>query len=335
MKIRVAGEEIILETHENPHFDEEFARWLIENFGTKEFLERYAPERVIQLGIGYGPFDEHPREDEQQRRNECAATLVAKALGIYERPELKRLLGFALNRDRNGPQLLDLVHITNLWRRKFPNDPGKVFQEISKIIELEHQEQLYFHTVVGKKFERDAKTEETSLDEEVIKIVTILSDEYQMSRYFRFRVREPGILIQGYRSGHIRIFANRIFKIRWLEEIAAIIRYESQRAKGNILTKDWNMLRKEGEVKGAEEWYYHPAGFALLNGSITHPDVAPTNLSLNRIKTLVRIGIDCNAFESSRSQLCKTGFCSSSLKESCPWYPWGLKRCRRVRKGLI
>ncbi len=333
IKIRVVGKEITLESHKNPHFDEQFAQWLIENFGTKEFLEEYAPEGLIKLGIGFGAFDEHPREDERERRNECATTLVAKALGIHERPELKRLLDFALNRDRNGPQLLDLVHITNLWRRKFPDDPGEVFQEISKIIELEYQEQLYFHTTTKEEYERKSETEDLNVNGEIIKIVTITSDKQQINRRFRFEVREePGILIQKYSSGHIRIFGNRVFSIRYLDEIAAIIRYESQRAKRSILTRDWDMLRKEGKVRGAEDWHYHPWGFALLNGSITHPDVSPTDLSLDKIKSLVRIGIDYSAFEPSRIQVCQGGLCSSSRVNPCPWYPWGLKRCRTIRK---
>ena len=153
MKAIVAGREIFLDSHFNRHFDELLAGWLIIKFGDIGFIEKYAEDEIITLGTGEGIFDEHPKVNELQRQNECSATLVAKALGIRERPELKRLLDFALNRDRHGPQLLDLVYITNLWRQKFPDKPELVFKEISKIIELEYQEQLYFHTVVKKEYE--------------------------------------------------------------------------------------------------------------------------------------------------------------------------------------
>lgn len=111
-------------THVGCHFDEVLAIFLAWNFPHKNFPGAskasidfwnagrttpdgtYATEQwvrksgILPIGCGGSMFDEHPLptqslEDDDEGEKECAASLVAQALGIDQYPELQSILNFA------------------------------------------------------------------------------------------------------------------------------------------------------------------------------------------------------------------------------------------------
>jgi len=107
-------------THKRPDIDEEVARCLAILFGEKHFsgitpgtelrecgipnLDGKAAEKtgVIMLGIGQHRFDEHTGADMPGRPGECAATLMARFLGILDMPALQRLFALVKANDLHG-----------------------------------------------------------------------------------------------------------------------------------------------------------------------------------------------------------------------------------------
>jgi len=63
-----------------------------------------------------------------------------------------------------------------------------------------------------------------------------------------------------------------------------------------------------------------------LNGSLTKPGVPPTRIPLDRILELVEQGIDPAWFPAE----CR-GWC---IKKECSFYPYGLRRCRKIRAEM-
>lgn len=330
--IKVAERTVFFETHKAPHLDEITAKWLIEKFGTEEFLDKYAPNRILEIGVGGGPFDEHPTVGDKRKEDECAATLVAKALGVEDDPALEKILNFVATNDlKGGAQPFDLAYLVKLLHCQFPSE--KVIEWASTALEAKYQEQLQFLTVTKQEFERAAEVEEVQgQGGQMLKMVTVISDNEQMNKFARFHLG-AAIIIQKHSSGNAQIFANKRFGLN-LNDIVQVIRFEEQRAKGRIVTTDWEVLKREGKVEGAEEWYYHLEGQMLLNGSLTFPDVPSTRLTLEQIKEIIRIGVNPQAFEPSRAPLCQKGVCTSRRNNQCPWYPWGLHRCRKIRYSM-
>jgi len=332
LEVKVGGEKkVIIRTHERPHFDEIVAKWLIEKFADEEFLKRYAQGGIIEVGIGGGPFDEHQKGNKKKGQEECAATLVAKALGIEDDPALKKLLHFTVTVDqKGGAQPFDVSSITKVLHERFPQEPQKVIKWTEMAIEAKYFEQSQFFRKAKEEFESKAKTQWVKTSKGKVKMVTVVSDLPETVKYaLSISGGQAGVVIIQNTSGNVQIFTSKRFGLK-LSELARIIRIEEQKAKGKILIRDWKKLESE-EVEEIKEWFYFQKGEMLLNGSLTAPDVPPTRLSLKKIEELVKIGLNPQTFEPSRAEICRSGICSSTRKDPCPWYKWGLYRCRRLR----
>lgn len=111
-------------THLRPHFDEAVALWLVVREGERMFpgastapiafwpagprtpdgrpAEEYHREGWLLIGVGGGQYDEHPNGMRARRHGECAATLIAKDLGVREHPRYRAVLDYALGNDASG-----------------------------------------------------------------------------------------------------------------------------------------------------------------------------------------------------------------------------------------
>lgn len=340
-------------THERPHLDEVAAMWLLQKFGEVMFpgistaevifwsngggtpdgrtAEEYEQEGTLLLGIGRGRFDEHPNNGES-KDGECAATLVAKALGVDNDLALEKILKFVVNNDLSGSgHPFDIASLSQLFFAQLEN-PKKIIEWMIKGLEAKYQEQLQFWTLTKDAFEKIAEVEEVSGPRgQALKMVTVVSDDELMSKFARAaNGGGAAIVIQRQNSGNTQIHINNSLGLK-LYDIAQAIRLAEQQAKGLIVTNNWVALAGEGTVEGAEEWYYQHATQALLNGSLSAKNVPPTHLSLRQIKDIVRIGINPAAFEPQHAEACKGGTCTSTRGDQCPWYAWGFHRCRTVR----
>ena len=341
-------------THVAPHLDEIVAVWLLQKFGESKFpgmksveldfwstggetpdnrsAVDYEKEGILLVGVGGGRFDKHPVNG-VKKEGECAATLVAKELGIAEDPSFGQILDFVKNSDlKGGGNPFDLANLVKTLHSQFPDDPEKVIEWAMLGIEAKYQEQVSFLTSVKEEFDRLAEVEEIQgPNGRSLRMVTIESDNTQMSQLARsVHGGYSAVIIQKQSSGNVQIFTNKYYGLT-LYDIVQMIRLAEQQAKGRAVTSDWKTLSSEGKVEGAEEWYFHQTGQMLLNGSLTARNVPPTRLSLDQIKEIVRIGINPELFEPSYSEHCKTGNCLATRSNPCPWYQYGLKRCRTIR----
>jgi len=336
-------------THERPHLDEVVAIWLLRKFGENRFPgcskavvsftsarklaeaglkpEDYEARGTLLLGIGGGRFDEHPTLEEDRKADDCAATLVARELGVSDDPALAKILRFVRAADVQGnASPFDISYVIKLLHAQFPAEPQRVIEWALVAIEAKYQEQLRFFTVVKPEFDARARIEEVTVGQRRVNMVTIDSDEDGIHKYARSEYgARAALVIQRRSSGNVAVFGNKQVGVD-LREAAKLIRLAEREAKGITLAPDEEKLLAEGYASGAEEWFYHKQGQMLLNGSLTQADVPPTRLSLERIAELVKIGIDPGRLK----PLCQsTGTCIGDI---CDWYAWSLARCRKLRQ---
>ncbi len=324
---RIAGETVVIETHHQPHFDEILAMWLAERFGNIGFVSKYCPGNILSLGVDGGNFDEHPFDGGPRKEGECCATLVAKALGVADDPALEKILKFGLNTDLGKGQPFDIAAMVKLFHQEFPNNPFVAIDWVHQALDAKYAEQYSFHGPTREVFARDAKIETITGPRGPIRVATIVSDDPNMSKHARSA--GASIVIQRQNSGNTQIFTNQEAGIT-LFDTATLINLAEQEAEGEVKVGDWKVLAAEGTIPGGR-WHFFTKGQMLLNGSLTHKDVPPTKLSPEEILKIVKIGVNPKAFEESRAMDCKEGICTSTLENQCPWYRYGLHRCREIR----
>jgi len=337
-------------SHQKPHLDEICAIWLLRKFGEEKFpgvnsarlvFDRsqasgqssadFEKEGILLIGIGEGRgrFNEHPVNGDR-KEGECAATLVAKELGVDDDPALQKILRYVLvTETQGGAKPFELSAVVKTLSDE---EPEKLVEWTIRALEAKYNEQFQFWSKTKEAFEKNAKIETVpGLNGRMLKIAAVVSDERLVYRFaFSLHGGRTAIVIQQKSSGNVQIFMNKRFGL-WMDDIAQMLRIEEQRVKSNVVITDWEMLKAEGKIDGVEEWYYHRAAQMLLNGSLTAPNVPPTKLSLGKIMKIVKVGVNSQAFEPFRSSQCRRGKCTSRKNDQCGWYEWGLHRCREIR----
>ena len=340
--------------HERPHLDEITAVFLLNLFGEEKFpgisqagivfwktggetpealADVCQSEGILAIGTGWGPFDEHPSPTQAGKSGECAATLVAKALGINDDPILEPTLRFVLTSDTRGSSNpFDLAALVKTMHEKCPDDPIGVMTWAMQALEAKYQEQRRFLVDTAREFHEKARVDRvTGPRGQAMTMVVICSDNELMNKFARSSHGvKADIIIQKWSIGNVQIFVNKKSGLT-LYDVAQMLRLAEQEREGKVITTDWKELGAEGKVKGAERWYFHVGLMALMNGSLTAKGVPPTRLSLGEIVEMVKIGIDPSTFEPSRASDCQKGKCTSSSKNPCSWYKLGLHRCRLIR----
>lgn len=341
-------------THENPHlhFDETLAIWLLRKFGEQVFpgistakikswgtggttpdgrsAREYEQEGILLIGIGNGRFDDHPDVNGERKKHECATTLVAEALGLRDEPVLKEIFEFAVSSDRraaNHP--FDIASIAKDSYQQTSN-PEEIMDWVMKGIQIKYEKQLRFFDAVKKEFEQNSKVEEIQGPGRMLKMVSIVSDNAQMNNFARsIHGVKADIVIQKRPSGNVQIFTNAKSGLV-LYDIAQMINLAEQEAEGEVKITDWKILSSEGMIPGGR-WFFLQEGQMLLNGSLTAPGVPPTKISFEKIKEIIRIGVNPKRFEPKREERCKLGKCTATMRNRCRWYKFGLHRCRQIR----
>lgn len=302
-------------THKRPHLDEIVAIWLLKKFGEESFpgiknaeinfsgdssklLEdisaaEWEKAGMLLVGVGGGRFDEHPANDNNRKEKDCAATLVAKELGIDQDPALEKILKFTTADDLNGSgHPFNLAHIIkSLYNLHSENE---VIKWAMMALDAKHQEQIVFWEIAKTEFEQKAQIEEIKKFGLKYRIATVASDCDQINKFARYTTigtettgGKIAIIIQKKSSGNVQIFTNRKFGFS-LYMVAAQIRLAEQKIQNRPQAKDWREMIGEGKVKNAEEWYYFPKGESLFNGSLTSSNTPPTRLPIEKIQQIVR-----------------------------------------------
>lgn len=136
-------------THWRPHPDEFAAINIALQFGQKMFsdtlrvafydagiktpdgkpVEDWMSRGFFPVGIWGGPCDEHRAGARSRKRDECAATLMAKILGVFEDTKLTPILRYVLACDSGKANISsndDLSLAVNTLHWMYPTDPHKV-----------------------------------------------------------------------------------------------------------------------------------------------------------------------------------------------------------------
>jgi len=336
-------------THVRPHLDEIVAIWLLIKFGADKYpgvaeaaieywtnggnapdgrsAEGYEAEGYLLVGTGGGRFDEHGRNGDKSKQGDCAATLVAKDLGIDQDPILVKILKFTLTNDLHGTSHpFDISAISKAMHEFYPDDPEKVMTWAMAALDVKYLEQKGF---VDAQIALENAEVLTIMDgTQQHKMVIIESDSEHVSKAARNKSGlDAAIVVQKRSTGNVQIFSNKRHGLQ-LYDLAQMLRLEEQALADKVVTTDWAQLRAEGKIEGAEEWYFHHEGQMLLNGSLSAPDVSPTRISLDQIKAAITIAVNPK---------CLPEHCASNAQctyKKCPWYKMGLHRCRRIRYDM-
>ncbi|MBU1131676.1 hypothetical protein KKC32_00255 [Patescibacteria group bacterium] len=337
--LKIEGIEATIETHDAPHQDEIVAYWLVKQFGTAEFVEKYAKNGVIPVGIGGGDFDEHPANCEERKKNECAATLVAKALGVDERPELQAILKATLQEDTGKKRDSNPLAFSAVITAMNAEDPSGemavawIFQALNA--KYSHAKRFWGESLA--EYEKSARIEElVGPRGNTLKMALIESDNLQLAPFSRSK---PGghcaVAVVKNSAGQVQILTNQYYRLK-VEDIVRVVRFMEMENKKfapklRQILGNWKILSSAGTLSQIPEWFYDEQCQALYNGGPTHRDVPATSLTIKQICEAVRIGLNIGQFEPERHEDCTNGMCKSSPDTPCPWYAFGLIRCRKLR----
>jgi hypothetical protein len=206
-------------------------------------------------------------------------------MGLEDDPALEFILDFVRRNDLNGSgSMFDIGSLTRKMYKTYP--PEVVINWASMALDSVYQEQLRFAKEAAEEFGSRAK--KFTLKNSA-KVIIIESDNDLVAKFARSRRGGfASVVIQKGNTGNVQVFSNRKSHVRIdMAKIAQFIRLEEQKRKGRVVTLKPEELRRDGEVKGAEEWHYFQKGQMLFNGSLSHPDVPPTNLDLDTIRRIV------------------------------------------------
>lgn len=159
-------------------------------------------------------------------------------------------------------------------------------------------------------------------------LVVMKTDNPAASRYARSQ--RAGVIIQQTSAGNVQIYIYKPSGVS-LEDAARMLRVVEQRRSGRYITCRFDELGQEGAVAGAEQWFYHREGEMLLNGSLAHPDVPPTQIPLDEIVKIVKLAINPDAYHPDFELACKQRICAHSPENPCPVRACGWDRCQQVR----
>lgn len=345
-------------THHRPHADEALAIFLLRRYGKEHFpgidtaqllfwdsgatapdgraASSWEEDGYLLVGIGGGRFDEHVATGDDGKDGECAATLVAREIGVQDAPWLGFLLKFVQENDTIGAgHPFDIakmaMKIGALVGTGYEGDM-KVMEWLWLAFEAEIHAQQDFGSA-AEDFQRATIREFPGPTGELIKVAAVESACEQIVNYAisRSGAGMDVVIRRNPANGQVCILRAERSGIK-LEDVARSVRYLEQPLlpTGKPLITDFKRLGSNGTLPEIPEWFYRKQGEMLLNGSRSALDKPATKLSLNVLLDSTERALSPD-FEPSRATMCAKGVCTSSRNSECPWYCFGLNRCRNIR----
>jgi len=324
-------------THPLPHHDENVALLLLRDFGDMKYpgisraiknrsvvflredefeksVSEYEKDGWLVIGVGGGELDEHAAGGEGRKEGECAATLVARKLGIDKLPELKKILEYALAADlgnfntlyspemepfrKANPKLFQqLVSDISMLRgvdpdtsvklihEKNPDDPWVAINWDFETIEAKFAEQYEFHVVAPKEAEKA-----TSENVGKLKVTVVESESPEVETFLRSNKggRSSVVIKKSPKKGQVQVFTNKQLGIS-LSKAIALLRLLEIKANRRKDTPDFDELTREGTIESVPEWNYFKKAEMLLNGCHTAPHTVATKIPLKIISSAIRL----------------------------------------------
>ena len=306
-----------------PHPDNIAALWLLQEFGTELFpgirevafdfwnqvppgktAEQWEAEGYLLIDIGGGRFDHH-HDGHQMDTTTCATTLVARYLGVDQRPELKKLLEFVRRDDLEGRGIVSkdvidrafgLSAIVMNLNRDYPGNPEFVIDSVMRIFHAHYNEEYRRKVVMPKEWEelkREGRAVQFDIDTPSgpLRVVMMESDSKTMVGFVR-AVKDimADVVVQRQSTGHTNIVTRQTQgapKLDLRPLLAAIRRAEAQK-KGmdvsRLTAADWEKPRR---LEGIDEWYFDIAANTIQNGGAATANISPTQLGMEEIQHML------------------------------------------------
>jgi hypothetical protein len=261
-------------------------------------LER---EGYLLIDLG-GRFDHHLVNERLGRRAECVSTLVAKALGLDNKPELKKLLTWAKRDDLEGKGTVSTDPIDRAFglsgiimnlNREYHATPQKILDVILPIIDVHVREEIRRHVELPQEWQKllqEKKAETFMLQQGPadLKVGVIQSDNVALPGFLR-AAHGFDLLIQRRSTGHTNILTRQLRSID-LRPVVEELRLAEAQKKGFFAGAE-EELQKSGRLDGVPEWYYDTAANTIQNGGVSPEGVNPTALDLDEVVAIVKDAI--------------------------------------------
>lgn len=305
-------QKIILPTRPQP--DTILGIFLLKNFGKEkypgiekaeieiwqELPENKTPgslgrEGVLVLDLGGGKFDHH-------QTKKTLSQLVAEDLEILNDSALQKLLTYGERDDKYGlgtissdpiDKALGLSGLIASLNRVFPENPEKVIDIVSPLIEAHYLEEKKRTGELPKEFEEKIKVGKAEIfevkqDKKKLKVVILESDNLSMAGWLKASAgQKADVVCQKVSSGYVNILTKPLKRVdlRWL---AAYLRNEEGKLRGRRLKYLTFDLMRPGKIPEIPEWYYDRATNSILNGGPNPKGILPTAIPLERIKEILK-----------------------------------------------
>ncbi len=306
-------------THKNISIDEWVAIWLLVINGwaardvevvfdtttragsRKQEMERLEKEGVIFIGTGRGMFDEHPDEVTKRPRkeNECAATLLAKFMGIHTDPCYDYILKLAWNDDHGfGPKsaegrLLSHFALPSFIKKMYQNDSksfGEVRDIVFDILDENYSSQFKFYK--NRDVCREGDRYELVFNGKKYPLLVVETDN-DKAHEWAFAKMYCHLVLVIKSSGNWQLYSKRGSKVQdFMSLIAGRIKQCEAKHQEAVyhavdLEKEGSLpILIDGKWHGMEEVFYFKAQGAIFNGSLTH-DQKPTKLDPQLIPGII------------------------------------------------
>lgn len=304
-----------------PHPDNIVALYLLREFGEQHFpgirqaqlqfwpslpagktADAWEHEGVLLIDLGGGRFDHHHEEHTDDKQT-CATTLVARFLGIHERPELKKLLEYVRRDDLEGKGIVSKDAIDRAFglsaiimnlNRDYPDHPEYVIDMVTRIVAAHYHEEYRRKVLVPQEWEQLkqhglATQFEVPTPRKPLRVVFIQSDSKALVGYLRaVGTVQADVVVQRLTTGHTNIVTRQgDVRLTLLKTVAAIRRAEAMKKGVDLSHMTEEQLEKPRRLDGVEEWYFDTAANTIQNGGAVLADMQPTRLTLDEIHRIL------------------------------------------------
>lgn len=314
-------------THQKPHWDEVVAIWILRKFGWILFpgiqqagiiywpagastpdgrsAEEWLADGYLLVGVGGGQYDEHASAKRKRIEGQCAATLIARALGRENDPALKMILAYVLRTDTSATATpFDLASTLKAMHHRFwstEGGPERIMAWGFTALDAWYLKQVEY---VECAQDQVHVVQEVKLEHGTVRVVTVRSENEQMQVYARAELGGDVVVLQQPSTGNTQIFTSKSYAKRYARyarsekkyildssHIALSLRIAEAVLEGDtsVLGLSTETLTSEGtlDYPGSRRWYYFAPGQGIFNGSLTNPNVEPTRMTLDRIAKIV------------------------------------------------
>lgn len=255
--------------------------WTKAETPSPEKIKEWEENNILAIDVGGGPFDHHGQKI-------CATNLAINYLGIQDEPLIQNLKQYTQEDDEAGlhNKYGDLAYIIKCMYKQ-EKEVHEVINYAFTTLDALQAKEHEWHIAAKKEFDEKAKIFKVRRGKRKLKIIVIKSDHIDSANYAR--QQGAAVVLQQRSSGHTFIFTNKALNID-LKPVIQAIRLREIELQGLDRTKAQNLF-KEGKQPLTENWYYHTALNAILNGSDALLDTPATKIPLEEIFQFIINGI--------------------------------------------